>query len=104
MSEMCQRRKWRISARDGGGDLPLRWRLKTAQVIDGPNGDKTPEFEAVERGIAAAFGEYADRSVINCNRIVRLPGTINLKNGQLATVVGFNPINYKRFVYLLSTN
>jgi hypothetical protein len=70
------------------------WRLKTAHVFDGPNGDATRAFEATLRGLANAFGEYGDRSVINSNRIVRLPGTINTKTGQSAAVVEFNSVGY----------
>lgn len=70
------------------------WKLKAPHVIDGPSGDQTRVFEATLRGLANAFGAYGDRSVINANRIVRLPGTINLKTGSVAEVVEFNAESY----------
>jgi hypothetical protein len=70
------------------------WKLKFPHALDGPGGDETRVFEAVLRGLANAFGGFGDRSVINSNRIVRLPTTINLKTGQRAEVVEFNPISY----------
>jgi len=70
------------------------WLLKAVYAVDGPGGAATRALEARLRGLANAFGDYGDRSVINSNRIVRLPSTINQKTGRVATVVAFNRGGY----------
>lgn len=77
---------------DSGRGMWGLWKLKSPHAFADDGAVRV--FEAVERGIANAFGAYGDRSVINCNRIVRLPGTINIKTGKLAKVVEFNPVSY----------
>jgi len=79
---------------DSGRGYWAYWRLAEPHVFDGENGDKTREFEAALRGLGRAFGEYGDRSVKNINRLVRLPGTINLKTGAPAQVIAYNDVSY----------
>jgi putative DNA primase/helicase len=74
---------------DSGRGFQRMWQLTQALPVDGPNGTATLKVEALNRGLAQAYG--SDFSVCNIDRILRLPGTVNTRTGQRASVLAYAP-------------
>jgi hypothetical protein len=62
---------------DSGGGFQLFWLLDKPHSLDGKDGQLTKKIEAVGRRLRLRFGGDA---VENVDRIMRLPGSINLPN------------------------
>ena len=67
------------------------WKLVTPQPVDGStnnvNGPLTEAVECYGHGIEQAFGERFADGCRNIDRIARLPGTVNTKTGNVASVL-----------------
>jgi hypothetical protein len=67
------------------------WQLATPQPVDGSksnvNGPLTEAVECYGRGIEKAFDNHFADGCRNIDRIARLPGTVNTKTRELASVL-----------------
>jgi hypothetical protein len=62
---------------DSGGGFQLFWMLKEEVTTDGKDGNNTKTLEALGKRLALRFG---GDHVENIDRIMRLPGTVNIPN------------------------
>ena len=76
---------------DSGRGLWGYWKLDKPAPVDGSqnnvNGPLTEAVECYGRGIEQAFGDHFADGCRNIDRIARLPGTINTKTGNVASVL-----------------
>ena len=79
---------------DSGRGYWLLWRLRSPAPVDGKDGPLTAKIEAHGRAIEGLFAPWADHCS-NIDRVARLPGTINHKTGQVASVLTVSDCAYE---------
>src|SRR5277367_3770011 len=78
---------------DSGRGFWMLWRLRSLSPVDGDEGKLTSKIEAHGRAIEQIFSPWADHCSNN-DRVARLPGTINHKTGNIASVLTASDVAY----------